>query len=97
MCFFILGKMRLTDEETLQYVEWNFANDRPVGRTPKEIKEMYFEDTGIEISESFIEEQQDLWLKIGNTILKNINSRWVKIKEVLEPRKIGDFEPEGQT
>ena len=72
--------MRLTDEETLQYVEWCFRDGRQIGRTTKEIKEMYFEDTGVEISESFIEEQQDLWLKIGNTILKNINSRWVKIK-----------------
>ena len=82
----VLGaKKKLTNAEVMDYVNWCFSEDvidrianlvpqKPVSRMVRRIKEMYFEDTGIEISDSFIRSQKGRWVKINGEIVKAKNS-----------------------
>lgn len=65
-----MRKQRATKSQVKTFIKWAIENDVYEHYTPGRIKQMYFDETGIDFSECCIRRQKNKWTIVDDQVVK---------------------------
>ena len=69
-----MRKQRATKNQVKTFVRWAIENNVYDQYTPGRIKQMYFEETGVDFSECCIRRQKNKWALVNDEVVKADNA-----------------------